>query len=218
MRKSIITISALALAAAGGIAVAAPAAAPAGTTAQKPTRADRGQPVTRAALEAGIKARFDKVDANKDGIVTRAEFDAHRDVLKSERQARAKARRDQHFAALDTNKDGQISRAEFDAPRERRAEGQKARGEAPKARGEGFADRRWRGPGARGSRGEPMAGAWFDRLDADKDGRVSLTDMLAKPLERFDAIDTDRNGTISPEERKAAREKIRARWQGQRQS
>lgn len=217
MRKSIITISALALAAATGIAVAAPASNPTGAAAQQPARAERGQPMTRAALEAGIKARFDKVDANKDGVITRAEFDAHREALKSERQARAKERRDRHFAALDTNKDDQISRAEFDAPRDRRAEAPRAGREGPRAQGKGFADRRWRGPGAHGPRGAPMVGAWFDRLDADKDGRVSLTDMLAKPLERFDAIDTDRNGTISPEERAAAREKMRARWQGQRQ-
>lgn len=213
MRKAIITISVLTLTAATGIAVAAQAPAPAGSTAQRPARAERGQPMTRAALEAGIKARFDKVDANKDGVITRAEFDAQRTAMQSQRQAQAKARRDRLFASLDTNKDGQISRAEFDAPRERRAQASQARGDAPRAQAQRFAHR----PGMQGPRGQRMAGTWFDRLDADKDGRVSLADMLAKPLERFDAVDTDRNGTISPEERKAARDKMRARWQGQRQ-
>lgn len=214
MRKAIITITALTLTAAAGIAVAAQAPAPTGATAQKPARAERGQPMTRAALEAGIKARFDKVDANRDGTITRAEFDAHRATLTSERQARTKARRDRMFADLDTNKDGQISRAEFDAPRERRAQAPRVGGDAPRAGGQRMMAH---GPAMQGPRGQHMAGAWFDRLDADKDGRVSLADMLAKPLERFDAVDADRNGTISSEERKAAREKMRGRWQGQRQ-
>ncbi len=111
MRKAIITITALSLAAATGIAVAAQAPAPTGAATQKPARAKRGQPMTRAALEAGIKARFDKVDANRDGTITRAEFDAYRAALTSERQARVKARRDRMFASLYTNTYCQISRS-----------------------------------------------------------------------------------------------------------
>ena len=60
----------------------------------------------------------------------------------------------------------------------------------------------------------PHGGGMFERADADKDGRVSLTEALAKRLALFDKVDTDKDGKISPEERKAAREK----WRDERHS
>ena len=51
-------------------------------------------------------ARFDTVDANKDGFVDKADF-----------ELRMKQHRDEVFARADTNKDGVLSKAEFDAIR-----------------------------------------------------------------------------------------------------
>lgn len=45
------------------------------------------------------------------------------------------------------------------------------------------------------------------RLDADGDGRFSLVEMTARALARFDRVDADRDGRLTPEERQAARER-----------
>lgn len=52
--------------------------------------------------------RFDVIDANKDGKVTREEMQAAREAEKTER-------RRAFFASCDVNKDGQLSFDEFDA-------------------------------------------------------------------------------------------------------
>ncbi len=40
----------------------------------------------------------------------------------------------------------------------------------------------------------------FERLDADKDGSVSLQEMLTRTDEQFERIDTDKDGVLSVEE------------------
>ena len=45
------------------------------------------------------------------------------------------------------------------------------------------------------------------------DGKgIVIADAVKKALERFDATDTNKDGTISPDERKAAREAMRKSW------
>ncbi|HBK45162.1 MAG TPA: hypothetical protein DDZ67_01745 [Xanthomonadaceae bacterium] len=68
--------------------------------------ADKDGRISREEAKADPKfaERFDKMDANKDGFVDKADF-----------QLRAKQHRDEWFAAADTDKDGKLSKAEFDA-------------------------------------------------------------------------------------------------------
>ena len=47
---------------------------------------------------------------------------------------------------------------------------------------------------------EVRAGQMFDRMDANKDGRVDAADRAARQAAMFDRIDADRNGQISREE------------------
>jgi EF hand len=64
------------------------------------------------------------------------------------------------------------------------------------------------GWGHRG-RGDPMA----KHMDTDKDGSVSKAELLAaqqKQLEMFDRADTNKDGKLSAEERKAFHETMRA--------
>jgi hypothetical protein len=205
---------ATALVAAAGYAEAAPGSPP-------------PPPQTRADLQARIAEHFKKLDANGDGYVTKAEFDAARTAMKAQAAERRKERRDKVFAALDANKDGVLSRQEFDTPPQHRhdgTDGAKAggpQGPGPDSPG-GPRDGRWRG-----HRGGPMMhggmammmgprGGWFDRADANKDGKVSLAEASAGPLAMFDKVDTNHDGTISPEERTAAREAMRAKWRERR--
>jgi EF-hand domain pair/EF hand len=139
------------------------------------------EPVKRTEMETKIKDRFAKADADRDGFITQTEIDAARTKMVAEL-------RDQHFTTLDANKDGAISRAEFDA----RAQDRQARRRPMRDR-----------MAIRGRGG--MGGGMLMRADANSDGKVSLAEALAKPLARFDAADANKDGTLTPEERKAAR-------------
>ena len=162
-------------------------------------------PTTRAEVQAKVQEHFAKVDANKDGTITQAEFDAHRTAMKAEWEAKRAERRAEMFAKLDADKNGQLSKAEYSAPHDR-SEG---KGEH-------------RGGHMRGHRGMMMGmggmggGNWFARIDADKDGKVTLAEASAKALAMFDKADANKDGTVTPEERKAAWEAMRAEWRAKR--
>jgi hypothetical protein len=53
----------------------------------------------------------------------------------------------------------------------------------------------------------------IQRLDTDKDGKVSVAEMSSRILAMFDFADADHDGTVTPAERQAARETMRARFQ-----
>lgn len=163
-------------------------------------------PMTRSAVEAKVKEHFAKVDANGDGYIVKAEADAAHEKMKSEM-------RDRHFKTMDANGDGSISRAEFDAGHH---EGM-AMGEA-KPGGHAMGAMKGHGAGHGPAMGMMMRhhGDMFGRADTDKDGRVSLAEALAVPMAHFDKADTNKDGTITPEERKAAHEKMRAEWRSKR--
>lgn len=154
------------------------------------------EPTTRAEVEAQVKQRFAAADTNKDGAVTKAEAEAHAASMKADWQAQAGERHAQMFAEMDADKNGQISRAEFDAAHQKRM------GERQEARG----DRAGMGGGRmhHGQQDGMMGMMWFERIDANKDGKVTLAEAQAKPLEMFDRADANKDGTLTPEERKAA--------------
>jgi hypothetical protein len=155
-------------------------------------------PQTRAQVQTIVQQHFAQIDANRDGAVVQAEFDAFLQKKQAERQANRSQRQGERFVQLDANKDGQISRAEFDA-------GHADHG----GRGDRDARRGGHGGGHKGMRGmhggRRMGPQWFAHFDANKDGRVTLQEALAKPLQRFDQADANKDGTVTPEERKAAR-------------
>jgi len=142
--------------------------------------------ITRADAEAKVKARFAAADTNKDGVVTEEEVKALRDTRMAEH-------RDAMFKHMDTNGDGAISRAEFDASAQgrhnRMADGGK---DGPRAGGYG-----------RHHRGIEMGmgGRMFEKADANKDGKVTLAEATSAAMTHFDAVDADKNGTISAQER-----------------
>lgn len=153
--------------------------------AQMPERRGATQPMTKAEVEARVKQRFERLDTNRDGIVTREEVEATRAARRAEAQ-------DRRFAMVDADKNGSISRAEFDGAIATRSERRAERG-----------GKRWK----RGGRGGPEA--MLARADTNSDGRLTLAEALARPMARFETADTNRDGTLTPEERKAAREKMR---------
>lgn len=124
---------------------------------------------------------FRMADANDDGIVTRAEFEA---------MAR------EHFDRVDTNHDGQVTREEADAVREKMAAAMRGHmGGRMKGRMEGAVMERLRGADKDGN-GEISA------------AEAKALPMLA---EHFDLLDADHNGSLTREELRAMRGKHRAR-------
>ena len=150
-------------------------------------------PMTRADMSQKAAERFQKMDLNDDGVL---------DLADSE------LRRQQRIARIDTDGNGAISAAEREAAREarqaRRAERREARGVESDRRGHG---KRWK-RGMRGHRGM-MGGRMMVRADANGDGRITLQEMQAHALARFDRIDTNGDGTVTAEERQAARAAMR---------
>jgi len=201
------------------IALAATAA-----SAQPAERGRFAQPLTRAAVEARVEAGFARVDANRDGFVTQDEARAMGQARRAQRQNRGGdhagqraerregqgERRAEAFARLDANRDGMISRAEFDN-RQRLAGGDRA--ERRQDRAERQATRGERRGGGGGGMFARFGGRAFGAADANRDGRVSRAEARTGALALFARVDTDRNGTISVEERQAAR----ASMGGQRQ-
>lgn len=167
-----------------------------------------GPPKTRTEVQARIAEHFKKTDANGDGYVTKAEADAARAAMKAKRAEHRAERREQHFAKLDSDKNGVLSKEEFAAPRERGGDEAKRGHHGGKHMGH-------RGWGRHGG-GMRMGEAWFDRADANKDGKISLAEASTGPLARFDKVDTNKDGAISTEERDAARAAMRAKWQERR--
>jgi hypothetical protein len=86
------------------------------------------------------------------------------------------------FATMDTNHDGVVSQQEFAVFRARQ--------------GAGDAD----GAGMFGRVGSH----WFDRADANGDGKVTLAEAQVRPLQLFDMADANHDGVVSVEEQKVA--------------
>ncbi len=155
-----------------------------------------GAGVTRAQVETRTRAMFARVDVNRDGFVTQAEAQSVRGAIRARRNAERGERREALFARLDSNRDGEISRAEFFAPRQQ-AEGGERRG----VRAERRAERMER----RGNRGLRFGARAFERMDMNKDGRVSLAEMTELRIRAFTRADVNRDGRVTPEERRSLR-------------
>lgn len=150
-------------------------------------------------------ARTAKADADGNGTITRAEaqsnatatfarLDANKDgkLDQADRAARMEAMKARRFDRLDTDKNGQISRAEFTAERPRREgarEGRRGYGKPGSAR-----------MGAHG--GMMRGGAAMDQAQ-----------FVASAMQRFDAMDANKDGQVTTAERQAVREQRRAQRQ-----
>lgn len=100
-------------AAAGTPALATAAVAPTAQPAAKTPAANAPKPTTRAEFVAGIKARFDAIDTNHDGVLDANEIAAWQQKELQQARAVEQQRLEAEFNRLDTNHDGQLSKAEF---------------------------------------------------------------------------------------------------------
>ncbi|MDQ1155546.1 EF-hand domain-containing protein [Brevundimonas sp. SORGH_AS_0993] len=170
--------------------VAAGAAAAGAATALTPPAPSASAPASHHArqVQAGPLTRAAYVD---DRVARLTALDTNGDgvVSPEERQAGRAAHRagraDARFARMDANGDGMISRAEFDAA----------------------AAKPDHGP--RGVRMGRRGG--HDRPGGERQAKpITISDVAVKLGQRFDAMDSNHDGVISPEERSAARAAHRA--------
>ena len=148
------------IAAASPAAHAAPAASPAAV------------PIPRAQFIVEMDGQFHKMDADRNGLVTRAEVEAHqRGVALAATAQRAR----NAFTALDADKNGQLSFAEF----EKLVAAQPAQ-----VNGQPFIAQMDLSHDGQISLIEHRTAtlANFDRMDTDKDGVVSPAEMKAAGL------------------------------------
>jgi hypothetical protein len=161
--------------------------------------------VTRQQAIAHTDEMFARLDANHDGRVTPDEARAMRGQRREEMR--------QHvFERFDANHDGNISREEFaqghamrDGPggpgRHRGRHMSPPPGGPDGPQGPGGPE----GPGGHGRHGAGMFGA---------QGFVTLEQMRAHALERFDRADANHDGTLTEAERHAAHDNMRHRRGG----
>jgi Ca2+-binding EF-hand superfamily protein len=166
-----------------------------------PTRPMADHVMTRAEALQMVRDHFARVDTNKDGQIAKEEIAAAHGAMAGgpgKRVMRQKGpMRDPNaaFDRLDTNKDGSVSRDEFAKGREVRIEKRVVMRESMKD-GAVSPMKMHRMGGIRGGRMIVMA-------DTDKDGRITLAEAEAMALQHFDQMDTNHDGQVTSEERRA---------------
>ncbi|HET6526947.1 hypothetical protein [Sphingopyxis sp.] len=164
-----------------------------------PGGGDRNATQTRAEVQTRAAEMFAKLDANKDGKLDTADRAAKR----AERQAKM-------FAKLDADGNGSISKAEWDQHGADRAAKRAERGEKRAVTGEAGHGKRHAMRGHHGKRGG-YHGMMMGKADTDGDKAISQAEFQTAALARFDAADANKDGQVTPEERKAQRGAWRAK-------
>ena len=179
---------------AAALALVAPAVAQVAPVAgHRPLSAQRVH--TRAEVQTTTAQLFARLDANRDGFVTKAEADAARTQLRPQFAPHAGAKRGAAFDRIDANRDGSVTRQEWDARTAQRQQRIAAKGSEN------------RRAGKRGMHG--FGGRMFEMADANRDGRVSLQEAQTAAFQRFDMMDLNRDGQITRDERGQMRQQMR---------
>ena len=156
--------------------------------------------ITRAEVLAAIDARFAALDANRDGKISATERPGGKgnkpDMTREQMRAKVLA----HFDRADANRDGTLDATER----------QSFRGKHGGRGGPGAGEDGRRGGMHRGGGG---MGALM-RADANRDGVITKAEMTAAAGAMFDRLDTNHDGRIDQNERQAMRDGMRARRGG----
>ena len=165
-----------------------------------PGSGDRNATQTRAEVQTRAAEMFAKLDANKDGKLDATDRAAKR----AERQAKM-------FAKFDADGNGSISKAEWDQHGADRAAKRAERGEKRAAAGEAGDGKRHAMRGHHGKRGGHRGMMMMGKVDTDGDKAISQAEFQTAALARFDAADANKDGQVTPEERKEQRGAWRAK-------
>ena len=155
---------------------------------------------------------FNKIDQNSDGSINKTEF---ADSLKKMKGVNV----DDIFSKIDTNSDNSISKDELNAAMDKMDEQMKKNPPPPPPMGGSGTDNT-----TSATSDETKSNKIFDSLDTNKDGYVSITELLAATGDKSTAdkimkeIDTDKDGKISKDENdaflKTMQEKMQSKVSG----
>ena len=149
-------------------------------------RGSNGRMAATSSPYQGGSINLNRADANRDGLVARAEFDAAHENSPSHTAAFNEQLRNELFAHLDANRDGNISTTEMTS----------SHGRPLVTRGAPFmAD----GPPPPVDPAEPPSRR-RPNPDTNNDQKVSLAEWLARPDPLFERGDTNNDGRITREE------------------
>jgi Ca2+-binding EF-hand superfamily protein len=170
-----------------------------------------------AAAQPGHGGRFEKFDANKDGVVTSQEVEAaalarfnetdtNKDgkVTAEERKAAHESKREQKFEDRDANDNGLLERSEV----QRMPEEFFSRLDTDKSGSLSPAEMQAFGHGRHGGKhgGKAM------HADSNGDGALTKAEALAKAKEMMTKFDTNSDGKVTQAEAKAFMESHRGRF------
>jgi len=166
--------------------------------------------ISRAELDSAQRARFEAIDASRDGFATPEEFKA---AHEKDRAARHAQMVDTRFAALDKDGNQTISKTEFSTgltPPDGAQPGPGRGGPGRDGPGRGGSGREFRAgsPGGHGmDRGPQGADGKPGRIgpDADGDGKVSLAEFSSRAVEGFNRADTNKDGVVTIAELQGSR-------------
>jgi EF hand domain-containing protein len=131
------------------------------------------QPVSRVVFMSRVDSNFGLLDTNKDGYASKAEIESAEAKTLASRKAQMIKQREAAFRQLDKDKSGSLSLAEFNS--------------AVAAQPDRKVD----------------AAPILDRLDSNKDGKISMVENRAPSEARFVRLDANKDGVLSVEEQKA---------------
>lgn len=126
--------------------------------------ADKDGTVTRAEATAAVEKKFAEADTNKDGVISDAEREAMRGRM-----------HDMMFQRMDSDKNGQISREEFRAAHEKMG----AAGGGHRGHHGGMGRGGMMKANATRAEVVAQAQAMFDRVDANRDGKITTAERDA---------------------------------------
>jgi Ca2+-binding EF-hand superfamily protein len=217
--KNLLTASAIGAMLVAGVAIAT----------QTDTPAAPKRPLSKAQMLERADARFDRMDANKDGQLSAEERKAGAEAARAamaERKGgemadfmpgakRGGGMGDRMLERADTNGDGMISKDENRASVEARFARMDANGdgtigadERRMGKGKGKRARAAAAGDAAGAMpGKMKAGHAMKRADNDGDGAISKAEFDAQSAERFGKLDTNGDGKIDATEMQAQRGK-----------
>ncbi len=153
---------------------------------------------TRAEVAEHAAKLFDRLDANHDG-----KLDA------TDRAAMRAAQQAKMFDRMDANHDGSITREEFMAAhKDGHGDGPPPGPGAPPPQDGNGKDRMGK-PGHEQMRHMAMVMMIMHQADPQHSGVVAKPAFVNAALQLFDMADTNHDGTLTPEERKAAQKKMR---------
>jgi Ca2+-binding EF-hand superfamily protein len=166
-------------------------------------------PRTQEEFDARTRERFARLDRNSDGVIDAAEIEANVTQRMNERRPMRERMGTRMLRRFDTDRDGKVAKDEFMASVRKHFaqfdldnDGKLTDADLPPMmRGRGVLT----GEASFGSRRRGRMLAWLRAADADKDGVITLDEVLAAAESRFAGLDRNKDGVVDSADRDALR-------------